>query len=74
MDGNLLQDQFNLGLIKLHNQELDFLLEYQDIFVWHKGELGIYNLGEHTIYTQGFLPCRITLRRLSFWEEAKVNC
>jgi len=62
--------QFNLKLIKLQNKELlDVLKEYQNIFIWHKGELGISSLGEHTIYTQGFPLCSMTPSKLSFWEK-----
>jgi hypothetical protein len=43
------------------------------VFVWHKGELGICNMGKHSIDMQGFLPCMMTLGRISFWEEVEVN-
>jgi hypothetical protein len=50
----------------------NLLQEYQDIFAWHKGELGTCSLGEHTINTHGFPPCRMTSG--IFWgEEVKVN-
>ncbi len=46
---------------------------YQDIFAWNKGELGCCTVGEHSIDTQGFPPCRVSPGRLSFWEEAEVK-
>ncbi len=52
---------------------MNLLKEYQDIFTWHKRELGTYSLGEHTFDTHGFPPCRMTPSRLSFWEETRVN-
>jgi hypothetical protein len=65
--------QFNLGLTYLQNRELfDLLQEFQDVFTWHKGDLGTCNLGKHSIDTQGFLPCRMILGNLSFWEEVEV--
>jgi hypothetical protein len=55
-------------------QQLCKMLEnYQDVFAWNKGELGYCTIGEHFIDTQGFPPCRVSLSRLSFWEEAKVK-
>ncbi len=36
-------------------------------------ELGQCSIREHSIDTQGLPPCRMTPRRLSYWEEAKVN-
>jgi hypothetical protein len=40
-------------------QQLWGILErYQDIFAWNKGELGCYTIGEHSIDTQGFPPCK----------------
>jgi hypothetical protein len=30
-------------------------------------------MGEHSIDMEGFLPYRMTLGKLSFWEEAEVN-
>jgi hypothetical protein len=66
--------QFNPRLIGLHNKKLfDLLQEYQDVFTWHKGELSTCGLGKHTIDTHGFPPCRMTLGRLSFWEEVEVD-
>ncbi len=46
---------------------------YQDVFAWNKGELGYCTIGEHSIDTQGFPPCRVPPGRLSFWEEAEVK-
>jgi hypothetical protein len=51
----------------------DLLEEFQEVFAWHKGELGQCFVGEHTIDTQGLPMCRMTLGRLSFWEEVEVN-
>ncbi len=51
------------------NQDLDelrrsllwrLLGRYQDVFAWNKGELGCCTIGEHSIDTQGFPPCRVT--------------
>jgi len=40
-------------------QQLWEILErYQDIFAWNKGELGCCTIGEHSIDTQGFPPCK----------------
>ncbi len=49
------------------------LERYQDVFAWNKGELGCYTVGEHSIDTQGFVPCRATPGRLSYWEEVEVK-
>jgi hypothetical protein len=50
------------------------LLErYQDVFAWNKRELGCCIVGEHSIDTQGFPPCRIAPGRLSYWEEAEMK-
>jgi hypothetical protein len=49
------------------------LERYQDDFVWNKGELGCCTIGEHCIETQGFPPCKASLGRLSYWEEAEVK-
>ncbi len=38
-----------------------------------KGELGCCTVGEHSIDTQGFVPCRVTPGRLSYWEEVEVK-
>jgi hypothetical protein len=62
----------NLG--KEERQQLWKVLgNYQDVFIWNKGELGCCSVGEHSIDTQGFPPCRVSLGRLSFWEEAEVK-
>ncbi|CAN5950860.1 unnamed protein product [Sphagnum jensenii] len=39
---------------------------YQDVFAWSKRELGCCTIGEHSIDTQGFLPCNMSPSRLSF--------
>jgi len=49
------------------------LERYQDVFAWNKGELGCCTVGEHSIDTQGFPPCRVAPGRLSYWEEAEVK-
>jgi hypothetical protein len=36
-------------------------------------EVGNYNIDEHTIDTQGLPPCQMSPKRLSYWEEAKVD-
>jgi len=41
------------------------LERYQDVFAWNKGELGCFTIGEHSIDTQGFPPCKVALGRLS---------
>jgi hypothetical protein len=46
---------------------------YQDVFAWNKGELGCCTIGDHSIDTQGFPPCKASPGRLSYWEEAKVK-
>jgi len=46
---------------------------YQDVFAWNKAELGCCTIGEHSIDTQGFVPCRATFGWLSYWEEAEVK-
>ncbi len=51
----------------------DLLKEFQEVFAWHKRELGQCSVGEHTIDTQGLPPCCMTPGRVSFWEEAEVN-
>jgi hypothetical protein len=45
----------------------------EEVFAWHKGELGQCFMGEHSIDTQGLPPCRMTLGWLSYWEEVEVN-
>ncbi len=55
-------------------QQLWGILErYQDVFAWNKGELGCCTIGEHSIDTQGFPPCKASPGRLSYWEEAEVK-
>jgi len=55
-------------------QQLWGLLErFLDVFAWNKGELGSCTVGEHSIDTQGFPPCKVAPGRLSYWEEAKVK-
>ncbi len=49
------------------------LERYQDVFAWNKGELGCCTIGEHSIDTQGFPPCKASPGRLSYWEEAEVK-
>jgi len=39
---------------------------YQDVFAWNKGELGCCTIGEHSIDTQGFPPCKLSLGQLSY--------
>jgi hypothetical protein len=65
-----LDESLNEGQQK---QLWDFLKEFQEVFAWHKGELGQCSVGEHTIDTQGLPPCHMTPGRLSFWEEVEVN-
>ncbi len=43
------------------------------MFAWHKGELGQCFIREHSIDTQGLPPYHMTLGRLSYWKEVKVN-
>ncbi len=43
------------------------------MFAWNKGELGYCTVGEHSIDTQGFPPCKVAPRRLSYWEEVEVK-
>jgi hypothetical protein len=62
------------GLDELKRPMLWKVLErYQDVFAWNKGELGCCTVGEHSIDTQGFVPCKATPERLSYWEEAEVK-
>ncbi len=51
----------------------DLLEEFQEVFTWHKGELGQCSIGEHFIDTQGLPPYRMIPGWLSYWEEAEVN-
>jgi hypothetical protein len=62
----------NLGEEK-KQQLWKVLGNYQDVFAWNKGELGCCTIGEHSIDTQGFPPCRVSPGQLSFWEEAEVK-
>jgi len=62
------------NLDKEMGQQLWRVLErYQDVFAWNKGELGCCTVGEHTIDTQGFPPCKVAPGRLSYWEETEVK-
>jgi hypothetical protein len=62
------------NLDKEMGQQLWRVLErYQDVFAWNKRELRCCTIGEHTIDTQGFPPCKVTPGRLSYWEEAEVK-
>jgi len=54
-------------------QQLWGLERFQDVFAWNEGELGYCTIGEHSIDTQGFPPCKVALGRLSYWEEAEVK-
>jgi hypothetical protein len=55
-------------------QQLWGILErYQDVFAWNKGELSCCTIGEHSIDTQGFPPCKASPSRLSYWEEVEVK-
>jgi len=57
----------------MEQQLWSVLEQYQDVFAWNKGELGCCTIGEHTIDTQGFPPCKVAPGRLSYWEETEVN-
>ncbi len=60
-------------LDKAKGHELWGVLEhYQDVFAWNNRELGCCTIGEHSIDTQGYPPCRVSPGRLSYWEEAEV--
>jgi len=62
------------NLDKEKGQHLRKTLErYQDVFVWNKRELSYCTIGEHSIDTQGYPPCRVSPGRLSYWEEAEVK-
>jgi hypothetical protein len=53
----------NLG--EEEKQQLRKVLgNYQDVFAWNKGELGCCTVGEHSIDTQGFPPCKVSPGRL----------
>ncbi len=59
----------NTSIDEKQIDELWYLLEQlQDIFAWHKGELGHCTIDEDTIDTQGLLPCQMTPRRPSYWQ------
>jgi len=59
---------------EIGQQQLWGILErYQDVFAWKKGEMGCCTIGEHSIDTQGFPPCKAFPGRLSYWEEAEVK-
>jgi len=62
------------NLDQAKGQELWGVLEhYQDVFAWNRRELGCCTIGEHSIDTQGYPPCRVSPGRLSYWEEAEVK-
>ncbi len=66
--------KINTDLDKHGQQQLWEVLErYQDVFAWNKGELGCCTIGEHSIDTQGFPPCKASPGRLSYWEETEVK-
>jgi len=62
----------NLGEEK-KQQLWKMLGNYQDVFAWNNGELGCCTVGEHSIDTQGFPPCKASPGRLSYWEETEVK-
>jgi len=49
----------------------DLLKEFQEVFAWHKGELGQCYVGEQYIDTLGLPPCCITLGQLSIGKKLK---
>jgi hypothetical protein len=52
----------NADLDEHGQQQLWATLEkYKDVFAWNKGELGYCTIGEHSIDTQGFLPCNVSV-------------
>ncbi len=51
---------------KQTNELWSLFEQFQDIFAWHKGKLGHRIIGEHIIDTQGFPPCQMTPRRLTY--------
>jgi hypothetical protein len=66
--------RIDADLGEIGQQQLWGILErYQDVFAWNKGELGCCTIGEHSIDTQGFPPCKASPGRLSYWEEAEVK-
>jgi hypothetical protein len=68
------QIRIDADLGEIGQQQLWGILErYQDVFAWNKGELGCCTIGEHSIDTQGFPPCKASPGRLSYWEEAEVK-
>jgi len=69
---NLVKVNLRLGQQEAHKL-WNFLKEYVDVFIKHKGKLDCCMVGEHCIETHGFPPCCTTPNRLSLWEEAKVN-
>jgi hypothetical protein len=34
---------------------------YQDVFAWNKGELGYCTIEKHSMDTQSFPPCKVSL-------------
>jgi hypothetical protein len=55
------------NLDEAKGQELWGVLEhYQDVFAWNKRELGCCTIGEHSIDTQRYPPCRVSPGRLSY--------
>jgi len=51
--------RIDADLGEIGQQQLWGILErYQDVFAWNKGELGCCTIGEHSIDTQGFPPCK----------------
>ncbi len=48
----------------------DLLEEFQEVFAWHKMELGQCFVKEHSIDTQGLPPYHMTPEWMSYWEEA----
>jgi hypothetical protein len=47
----------------------DLMDDFQDIFAWHKGELGHCTIGEHTIDAQALPPRQMTPTRLSYYPK-----
>ncbi len=72
--GNRERIKIDTDLGEHGQQQLWGILErYQDVFAWNKGELGCCTIGEHSIDTQGFPPCKTSPGRLSYWEEVEVK-
>jgi len=65
--------RIDVDLGEIGQQLWGILERYQDIFAWNKGKLGCCTIGEHSINTQGFPPCKASPGRLSYWEEAEVK-